>query len=159
MAKIAYDDKMINDFLELAEEIGITKTMRELGYPKSWGTAQRWAELRGIVIPVDDVMAKAASTREWYKAEEVMTVAQQGFSRVYEELTNRQDLTPDDQKKLAEALQKHFNVWSAAQGKVQAITETRKSDTMDENLLELLNMEKAKNTLAESSTSVDNAFV
>lgn len=144
-----YDDKMINDFLELATEIGITKSMRELGYPKSWGTASRWAELRGIEIPVDEVMAKAAATREWYKAEEVMTVAQQGFSRVWEELSTNNSLSPDDQKKLAEALQKHYNVWASAQGKAQVITETRSTDGMDDHLLELLNMEKAKNTLRD----------
>ena len=154
MPKVTYTDKMINDFLELASEIGYTKAMRELKYPNSWGTAQRWAKLRGIEVPVDDVMSKAANTREWYKAEEVMIVAQEGMQRVHEEIVNNDALTADDQKKLAEALQKHFNVWAAAQGKAQSITETRKSDTMDENLMELLNMEKAKNVLVEDNEKV-----
>lgn len=142
---MAYTDTQINEFLELAQEVGITKAKRELGYPNSWGTAQRWAKLRNVEIPVDEVMSKAANTREWYKAEEVMTVAQEGFNRVWEELTNNSDLTPDDQKKLAEALQKHYNVWASAQGKAQVITENRSTDTMDDHLQELLNMEKAKN--------------
>lgn len=154
MSKINYTDESINDFLELAQEIGITKAKRELGYPKSWGTAQRWAELRGIEIPVDEVMSKAANTREWYKAEEVMTVAQEGFNRVWEELTTNVELTPDDQKKLAEALQKHYNVWASAQGKAQVITETRSTDTMDDHLEELLNMEKAKNMLRNEEATV-----
>ena len=152
MSKINYTDQMINDFLELATEIGITKAKRELGYPASWGTAQRWAQLRNVVIPVDDVMSKAANTRDWYKQEEVMVVAQEGFNRVYDELTSNSDLTPDDQKKLAEALQKHYNVWASAQGKAQVITENRSTDTMDEHLQELLNMEKAKNMLRNEET-------
>jgi outer membrane protein assembly factor BamD (BamD/ComL family) len=144
---MAYTDEQINDFLELASEVGITKAKRELKYPNSWGTAQRWAKMRGIEIPVDEVMAKAAGTREWYKAEEVMTVAQEGFNRVWEELTTNESLTPDDQKKLAEALQKHFNVWSAAQGKAQVITENKSTDGFDARIEEMLNAEKAKNML------------
>lgn len=142
---MAYSDKQINDFLELAQEVGITRAKRELGYPNSWSTAQRWAKVRNIEVAVDEVMAKAAGTREWYKTEEVTTIAQEGFNRVYQELVENKDLTPDDQKKLAEALMKHYNVWANAQGKATAITETRQTDTMDEHLAELLNMERAKN--------------
>lgn len=155
-----YTDDMINDFLELAQEVGITKAKRELGYPNSWGTAQRWAKLRNVEIPVDEVMSKAANTREWYKQEEVMTVAQEGFNRVWEELTTNKTLSPDDQKKLAEALQKHYNVWASAQGKAQAITETRNTDTMDEHLQELLHMEKARNTLRDKeSVDISHALI
>ena len=150
---MAYTDEQINTFLELAEEVGITKAKRELGYPSSWGTAQYWAKNRQVDIPVDEVMAKAAGTREWYKAEEVMTVAQEGFNRVWEELTTNVELTPDDQKKLAEALRKHYNVWASAQGKAQVITETRSTDGMDEHLTELLNMEKAKNMLRKEEST------
>lgn len=155
MNQTRYTDDLINDFLELAQEVGITKAKRELGYPNSWGTAQRWAKLRNVEIPVDEVMSKAAATREWYKAEEVMTISQEGFNRVYEELTSNKDLSPDDQKKLAEALQKHYNVWASAQGKAQVITETRSTDGMDEHLTELLNMEKAKNMLRKETVNED----
>lgn len=143
--KTTYTDAQINEYLELAQEVGITKAKRELGYPASWATAQRWAKNRNIEIPVDEVMAKAAETREWYKSEEVMTVAQEGFNRVYDELVNNPNLTADEQKKLAEALQKHYNVWASAQGKAQVITENRSTDPMDAHLQELLNEERAKN--------------
>ena len=149
MATKRYTDEEINTFLELAQEQGLTKTIRELGYPNSWATGRRWAEMRGIEIPVDDIMAKAAATREWYKQEEVMVVAQEGFNRVYQELVSNNNLTADEQKKLAEALQKHYNVWASAQGKAQVITENRSTDTMDENLQELFNMEKAKQAMTQ----------
>lgn len=148
-----YTDEMIDEYLALAQEVGLTKAKRELGYPSSWATGKRWAEVRGIEIPVDDIMAKAAATREWYKQEEVMVVAQEGFNRVYSDLVGNDNLTPDDQKKLAEALQKHYNVWASAQGKAQVITENRSTDTMDENLQELMNMEKARQAINQE---VDN---
>jgi len=142
---MAYTDKQINDFLELAQEVGITKAKREFGYPKSWSTAQRWAELRGVETAVDEVKSKAALTREWYQTEEVITIAQEGMNRVYEELVENSSLTPDDQKKLAEALTKHYNVWANAQGKATNISENRQQDSMDTHLIDLLNTERAKN--------------
>lgn len=142
---MAYTDQEINDFLDMAQEVGITKTMRELKYPNSWSTAKRWAELRGVTVAVDTLKQQAAAVREWYKDEEVTLVAQEGFNRVYEELTTNPALTPDDQKKLAEALQKHYHVWAGIQGKATSITENRQTDTMDQHLQELLNMERSKN--------------
>ena len=142
---MAYTDEDINNFLELAQEVGITRAKRELGYPNSWSTAQRWAKVRGIEVAVDEVMAKAKATGEWYKTEEVITIAQEGMNRVYEQLVEAQDLSADDQKKLAEALMKHYNVWANAQGKATSISETRQQDGMDAHLIELLNEERMKN--------------
>lgn len=146
---MAYTDKEINDFLELAQEVGITKAKRELEYPKSWSTAQYWAEKRGVNTAADEVKSRAAGMREWYQTEEVITIAQEGFNRVYEELINNRDLTPDDQKKLAEALTKHYNVWANAQGKATNISESRQTDVLDGHLQELLHTERAKNLLAK----------
>jgi hypothetical protein len=47
---------------------------------------------------------------------------------------------------------KHYNVWANAQGKATAITETRSTDTMDEHLQELLNMERSKNLLRDKES-------
>lgn len=142
---MAYSDEQINDFLAIAQEVGITRAKRELGYPGSWSTAQRWAKLRGVECAVDEVMARAAASHEWYKTEEVITIAQEGFNRVYEELVNNPHLTSDDQKKLAEALMKHYNVWANAQGKATNISESRQTDGFDAHLADLLNSERAKN--------------
>lgn len=150
---MAYSDKQINDFLELAQEVGITKAKRELGYPKSWSTAQYWADKRGVEVAVDELKQKAAVQREWYKTEEIMEVAREGFNRVYEELVNNNDLTPDDQKKLAEALTKHYNVWANAQGKATNISETRSTDSMEGHLQELIANERAKNLLKKENVT------
>lgn len=153
---MAYSDEQINDFLGLAQEVGITKAMRELGYPKSWSSAQYWAKQRNVTVAVDEVMSKAAGTREWYKTEEVITVAQEGFNRVYEELATNPNLTADDQKKLAEALQKHYNVWANAQGKATQITESRDgTDTFDAHVQEMINQVKAENALRKEGVVED----
>lgn len=152
---MAYTDEQINEFLALAQELGITRAKRELGYPGSWGTAQRWAQLRGVEVAVDAVMQKAATAREWYRTEEVITVAEEGFNRVYQELTETTELSPDDQKKLAEALNKHYQVWANAQGKATNITETRETDVFNEHLEALLNAERAKNVLRKEENITD----
>lgn len=144
---MTYTDQEINDFLALAQEVGITPAIRELGYPKSYASAQRWAKLRNVTVAVDELKARAAEQREWYKEEEVKQVIQEGFNRVYEDLTKKKDLTPDDQKKLSDAANKYYTMWANIQGKATNITENRATDTMDEHLEELLNMERAKNML------------
>lgn len=147
MANSKYTEHQITEFLEIAQEIGITRTMRDLGYPKSWATAKTWADSRGIEVATDDLKARAAGTREWYKTEEILLVAQQGFNRVYEELVSNLNLTADDQKKLADALKKHYEVWASAQGKATNINENRSTETLDGHIQELINMERAKNHL------------
>lgn len=151
--KQQHTDEQINEFLALAEEMGITRAMRELGYPKSWATAKRWADMRGAVVAVDAVMAKAAATREWYKTEEIITVAQAGIARVFESNEEGVVLSPDDQKKLAEALNKYYIVWANAQGKATNITESRETDGFNEHLQELLNVERAKKLLNKENVT------
>jgi predicted KAP-like P-loop ATPase len=156
---MAYTDKEINDLLGLAQEVGITRAMRELGYPKAWSTVQYWAEKRGITIAPDELRAKAAATREWYKDEELKTVAQLGLDRITEDLIHNKALSPDDQKKLSEAYQKYVNTLLTLQGKATDIKEHRQTDTMDEHLNELLNMELAKNAFKGGERITDNALV
>jgi hypothetical protein len=150
---MAYSDEQINDFLEVAQEVGITRAKRELGYPKSWGTAQRWAELRGVTVAVDEIKAVAAAVREAYKDEDVMVVVTEGFNRVYEEITTKPELTADDLKKLSEAANKFFNMYASIKGKATSITENRQTDSMDQHLEELLAAERAKNILRKENVT------
>lgn len=153
-----YSTQQVNEFLELAQEVGITRAMRELGYPNAWGTAQGWAKNRGVSLAVDEIKSQAAATREWYKDEEVMTVAQLGMSRVYEELTRNTSLTADEQRKLASALKTHYEVWANVQGKATAINENRVSDAVDEHLQELMSLQQAKNALKDKEDEPTSIF-
>lgn len=148
MAKIAYSDQDKADFLELAVEIGITRAKRQLGFPAAWNTAKRWADAAGIEVPLDEIKAQAAAHWDWYKAEELLIVAKEALLRIIEALQS-DDLTPDDQKKLAEAYQKYVNTILLLEGKATSITESRKMDGTDVELMELLNEEKARNARIE----------
>jgi hypothetical protein len=148
MAKISYSDKEIAEFLEVAQEVGIAKAIRQLGYPNSWGTGKKWADARGITIEVDDLKAKAKEFHQWYETEELLIIAQDGMQRVHEQLQEK-DLTPDEQKRLAEAFQKYANTWNLLKGRATNITETRSSDGMDLEIVDLLNEEKARNARIE----------
>ena len=65
MAMKTYSDQEIADFLVIAQDIGIGRAIRQLGYPASWGTAQRWAKMRGITVEVDDL--KAVTSGRWLR--------------------------------------------------------------------------------------------
>ena len=148
MAKIAYSNEQIADFLEVAAEIGITRAKRQLGYPAAWNTARRWVENAGIEVPLDAIKAQAAAHNDWYKAEELLIVAKEALLRVIESLQN-DELTADEQKKLAEAYQKYVNTILLLEGKATSITESRKKDSIDVGLMELLNEERARNASIE----------
>lgn len=156
---MAFSDEEINDFLAVAQEIGIGRAMRQLKYPSSWSTAQRWAQMRGIEVAVDELKAKSKAFHDWYTTEEVLLVAQEGMNRIYEELSSNNSLTPDDQKKLGEAFTKHYNVWANAQGKATNITESRQTDQMDAHLVDLLNAEVAKNKLKHQESSPTDSSI
>jgi hypothetical protein len=148
-----YSNEEISTFLESASEIGITRAKRELGYPKSWATAKRWVDMAGIEVPLDEIKAQAAAHYDWYKAEELLIVAKEALIRISLSLQN-DTLTPDEQKKLAEAYQKYVNTILLLEGKATSITESRKSDSVDMAIAELINEEKAKNARIEQGEDV-----
>lgn len=157
MAKIEYDDEQIAAFLEVAVELGIGRTMRKLGYPVAWGTAQRWMKNAGIEAPIDEIKARAKEHHDWYQTEDILIVAQEGISRVHEALQS-DELLPDEAKKLSEAFQKFSNQWLLLQGKANNISETRKTDTMDLGIMDLINEEKARNATIEGAASIDTSI-
>lgn len=150
---MAYTEEQISDFLALAQEVGITKAKRELGYPASWSTAQYWAKNRGVEVSVDEVMAKASNTNQWYKTEEVITIAQEGMNRLYDELVNNNALTADEQKKLAEAFVKHYGVWANAQGKATSIVESRETDSFEAHVQAMIAEERGRNSIRKEKVT------
>lgn len=142
-----YSDSEVNDFLELAQEVGITKAIRDLGYPNSWSTAQYWAKKRGVEVAADPLKSKAAAQREWYKDDEAMEVIREGMNRVHEELMTNKDLSADDQKKLSEAFAKYYNSWANLMGKQQVLGSPSNADEVEDHISELLAMQRANNML------------
>lgn len=143
-----YTDKQRADFLELAVEIGITRARRQLGYPHSWVSGKRWADAAGIQLPLDDIKAQAAAANDWYKTEDLLITIQEGLRRATEALENTEGMSADDQKKLAEAVQKYTNTWLLLQGKANSISERRETLPNIE-LLSLFEQEEARNNELE----------
>lgn len=156
MTRINYTDEQINEFLDLAQEVGITKAKRELGYPGSWDTANRWAKARDITVATDEVKQRSAAMREWYKDEELITIAQEGMNRVYEELVNNRSLNADEQKKLASAFSTYARDFLTIQGRSTSITETRSSDEFDARIQDMLNQERMKNLNKKEGAAVQD---
>lgn len=154
---MTYTEQQITKFCELAQEIGIGRSIKELGYPKSWNTGHYWTEQRGVKVATDDLRAKAAATREWYKEEEIKTVAQAGMEEIHAHLMTRTDLTADDMKKLSEALYKFYNTWASVQGKAANISENRHNDiTLDPAITAMFDELERENTLIEREDKPKN---
>jgi|SRR6188474_3377442 len=141
-----YSDLLIDEFLALAQEIGIGRAMKELGYPKGYQTAQNWAKNRGVNVNIDPVMQRAKQFDILYKEDDMLRLAQEGLSAWFEHVSKHRDsMTPDDMKKMAESFQKYTNSWLLLQGKANDIKGTINNDSVDVALMEFLNAEMGKN--------------
>lgn len=142
---MAYTEEEQEAFLNLAQEVGIGRALRELGYPKSYSTALNWAKNRGVSVNVDPVMQHVKQFDDLYKTEHMLAVIKEGVLRIYEHLTETEALSADEQKKLAEAHQKYTNSFLVLQGKANDIKETHTREGMDVDLLRMLAEEESKN--------------
>lgn len=149
MAKaVRYTEEQIAALLEHAQEVGLGRAIRDLGYP-AYPTAMRWAEMRGIVLDVDPVKQKAQRTANWYKDEEKILVAQAGLERVYETLQEG-DLTPDDLKKLGDATKRYVEVIQLVNGEATSITqENTAGDDVFAKMLEEFNNKRDNSSVTE----------
>lgn len=124
-----YDDKQRTEFVELAAQIGIGRAIRELGYP-TYPTAQSWMRARGVEPNRDNAYAQIKAWHTFYQVEDLLIVIDEGIS-VVQDMLVRAD-TPDDAKKLAEAMQKLANTRLLLEGKSTSITEKRET-TLEDN--------------------------
>jgi|SRR6478609_1559446 len=154
MGNINYEDDQINEFMDLANDIGIGPAIKELGYPGSWATAQRWYIKRGIDTPnVDTLKSKASQMHQFYEDKEALLVIQEGLQIVHATYLNRWDsLEPDDQKKLAEAIQKLTNSMRVLQDKATNINESRYSDATQQEINDLMKQFDLNESIATNET-------
>src|SRR5688572_10043064 len=120
-----YDDKQRAEFVELAEQIGIGRAIRELGYP-SYPTAQSWCRARGVTPNKDSAYAQMKEWHTLYQVEDLLIVGDEMVSIIQEKMMNP-ELTPDEVKKLAESYQKVVNTRLLLEGKSTSITEKRET--------------------------------
>ena len=147
-----YTDEQVAAFCEMAQEDGIGRTIRELGYPKSYGTAIRWMNQRGIE-PNRDVMKQTAKLwHHFYELEDLLEQVDQGLAVVQELLLTAK--TADEMKKLSESIQKLVNTRLLLEGKATSIAEKRETTKTDLEIMDLINQQRAANMLKEDEIGV-----
>lgn len=133
-----YTDEQKAEFVELAEQIGIGRAIRELGYP-TYPAAQAWMKARGVLPNKDTAFAQMKAYHTFYQVEDLLIVIDEGISAAQEMITKAE--SPDDLKKLSESLQKLANTRLLLEGKSTSITENRavEVDTEFEQALRAFN--------------------
>ena len=125
-------------YLELASELGHARAMREIGYPKSWATANQWAQDFGVTVALDELKARAAAHRDWYDTEELLIATQAGIDRAMDFLEKREDLTADDFKKVMDGLAKAIDKHQLVSGKATSRNATEKDQDQGDPFTEAL---------------------
>jgi hypothetical protein len=145
-----YSDKEQAEFCELAQEVGVGRAVRELGYP-SFPMAYQWLAKRGIEPKHSNIMENARKFHRFYQTEDLLKTIDDGLAVIEEMYANVQ--TPDDAKKLAEAIQKLMNTRLLLEGKANAITEKRETTQQDLEIAELIRVEQAKQSIPKDETA------
>lgn len=150
MGRVIYSENKVTEFIEAAKEKGIGPAMRELNYPASWTTAQRWFDERNEPLPtIDSLASKAKQLAIFYSDKEKLFGAQALIDRIVQSL-QEDDLDADALNKLANAYNKAIQTFNLIEGKSTSITESRTKDATDLAVMDLINAQKAKNALIES---------
>lgn len=150
MAKVYYSDEQKADFIETAQEMGISPALRRLGYPATWATGRRWFQESGASLPdIDSLMSKAAELKQFYSDKEKLFAVQTLIDRIVEQLQEN-DLDADSINKLGNALNKAIQTFNLIEGKATSVSETRTKDGTDLAVMDMINSAKAKNALKES---------
>lgn len=151
MAHKEYSDEQQAEFCVLAQEIGVGRAIRELGYP-TFPTAYAWLAKRGIEPNHSNIMENARKFHRFYQTEDLLKTVDDGLAVIEEMYANVQ--TPDDAKKLAEAIQKLMNTRLLLEGKANTITEKRETTQADLEIAELLRAEQAKQSINDENNPV-----
>ena len=151
MGYSTFTEEQITEFIEVAQETGISPAIRNMGYPKSYHTAKKWFEQRNIELPNLDTLAKmAVDMRVFYSDKEKVLAAQAVLDRCVETLMEN-TLDADQLNKLANAVHKAIQTINLIEGKSTNINEQRNKDNTDLAIVDLLNEAKARNDAMKQS--------
>lgn len=151
MGYSTFTEEQITEYIELAQEMGISPAMRMLNYPKSYHTAKKWFEQRNLDLPSIDTLAKmAVDMRIFYTDKEKVLAAQAVLDRCVEALYE-DTLDSDQLNKLANAVHKAIQTINLIEGKSTNINEQRNKDGQDLEIIDLLNEARARNAAIKDS--------
>ncbi|MEU3552732.1 hypothetical protein [Streptomyces fragilis] len=118
-------------YLEKASLIGHSRARRELGYPNSWSTANSWSKEFGVEIALSELKQKSSAFNQWYREEELLIAMQDIIDRGMEIVNERPDITGDELKKTAEAVNKAVQTMNLIQGKATSRNGTEQPSETD----------------------------
>lgn len=121
-----YEPHQKEEYLELASQIGHSRAMRELGYPKHWSTANTWAKEYGVNIALDELKQKSAAFNDWYQTEELLIAMQEAIARGREFILEDDSLNADGYKKAVEGMKRAIETMQLLQGKATSRGGTEK---------------------------------
>ena len=101
---------------EMAGDIGIPATMRNLGYPAQWITLKNWCKEYDVDIVLDDLKSKAAEYNQFYNETELIIVHQEVIARG-RELLNEGNLTGGEYDKIVNGIKKSTEMIQVLRGK------------------------------------------
>lgn len=122
-----YTEAQKKQFVELAQELGINRARRELGYPSAWIVGHNWCENAGVVIALEELKQRAAQHQQFYTDSELLLALQDSIERAMELMANP-NLSPVELEKLTTSIKKASDTIRSIQGKdAKADTQTDKS--------------------------------
>ncbi|MFF1554996.1 hypothetical protein ACFVX3_28655 [Rhodococcus erythropolis] len=131
MAKYEEDERRA--YAELAGDIGIRPAMRELGYPSSWATADKWCKEFGIVVELDELKAKASAFNMFYHDTE-QTIAYQDLIADARAKQLDPATSPSDLERLAKTIKMAIDGIRLIQGKATTVRASNEDTTEVEAL-------------------------
>lgn len=150
---ITYTREEEENFISVANEVGIAPAMRELGYPGSHHTATKWFRSRGLETPnVSSLQSAARALRTHYEAEEELAGIQLMMDRCTDMMMNN-DLTPEEFNKLANAYERVIKTKRLIEGKSTGISETQQYDGTDLEIAKLTAEMEKRNDEYENTHS------
>ncbi len=152
MANNKYTEQQKQEFLELAKEVGIARTIRELGYP-SFPMAKRWAIQYSVEVPLNELSQYANDMKNYYSAEEKLYACQLQLDRIVESLNTPGSKGAEELKKLSEALKRTIETMNLIEGKATNINGT--TDGFEQDYMQLLEEQERINRARGIPTDSD----
>jgi hypothetical protein len=151
-----FTEEQVQEFIDVANEIGIGPAMRALGYPKSYHTAKKFYVQRNIDMPTANTLAVMSKDLAiFYTDREKVLAAQAVIDRSVEKLYE-DDLLAEDINKLSNALHKAIQTINLIEGKSTNINENRSKDGTDLAIVDMLNEAKVRSQSIKDSLRVVN---
>ena len=143
-----YTDEEQAIFCDLAKEVGIGRAIRTLKYP-TWATGAAWLKNRGIEPNTIETFKNVKAYHTYYQVEDILIVFDSAIQVAEEMIVNAE--TPDDLQRISNSLYKIVQTRQLLEGKATSINEKREMTQADLEILELINVEKARNAEIENN--------